>query len=197
MAFGFAPKTRLDTVPSLTRTLDPDEWEDSAVPLLGNPREVVKELCDRHLPSPGSAVVAVFDPDGRACASASFTQRATRRDGWEHRNAILANLRRVIPHDLRLRAPVRTTVLLVCRDGTPGWTEADGAWMWGLRDACTLHGLRCGAYVTLTRDGWQVLGDGRGGRTPHSGSWAERASGHGTLRSPVGAPEGVRRQVAR
>ena len=25
--------------------------------------------------------------------------------------------------------------------------------MWGLRDACTLHGLRCGAYITLTREG--------------------------------------------
>jgi hypothetical protein len=38
--------------------------------------------------------------------------------------------------------------------------------MWGLRDACTLHGLRCGAYITLTRGGWQVLGEGRGGRQP-------------------------------
>lgn len=45
--------------------------------------------------------------------------------------------------------------------------------MWGLRDACTLHGLRCGAYITLTRDGWQVLGEGRGGRRPSSGSRPE------------------------
>ena len=50
------------------------------------------------------------------------------------------------------------------REGDERWTEEDGAWMWGLRDACTLHGLRCGAYITLTRGGWQVLGEGRGGR---------------------------------
>jgi len=42
---------------------------------------------------------------------------------------------------------------MVCRDGEPAWTEEDGGWMWGLRDACTLHGLRCGSYVTLTADG--------------------------------------------
>jgi hypothetical protein len=40
--------------------------------------------------------------------------------------------------------------------------------MWGLRDACTLHGLRCGAYITLTGGGWQVLGEGRGGRRPYA-----------------------------
>ena len=81
-------------------------------------------------------------------ASASFTELTAAPDGWEFRNVLLAHLRRVIPHDLRLRAPVRTAVLLYCRAGEPRWTEADGAWMWGLRDACTLHGLRCGAYIT-------------------------------------------------
>ncbi len=68
---------------------------------------------------------------------------------------------------------MRTAVLLYCRDGDARWTEEDGAWMWGLRDACTLHGLRCGAYITLTRDGWQVLGEGRGGRHPSAGSAPE------------------------
>lgn len=68
---------------------------------------------------------------------------------------------------------MRTAVLLYCREGDGRWTEEDGAWMWGLRDACTLHGLRCGAYITLTRDGWQVLGEGRGGRHPSAGSEPE------------------------
>lgn len=45
--------------------------------------------------------------------------------------------------------------------------------MWALRDASALHGLRCGAYIGLTPAGWQVLGDGRGGRNPHAGSWAD------------------------
>jgi hypothetical protein len=61
-------------------------------------------------------------------------------------------------------------VLLHCREGESRWTLEDGAWMWGLRDACTLHGLRCGAYVTLSGGGWQVLGEGRGGRHPQLGS---------------------------
>ncbi len=197
MAFGFAPKARAETASPLSRTLGPDDWAESAVPLLGSPREAVKDLHARHLPSPATTVIAVYDPDGRAVASASFTQRPAHNDGWEHRNAILDHLRRVIPHDLRLRAPVRTAVLLVCRDGAPGWTRGDGAWMWGLRDACTLHGLRCGAYITLTANGWQVLGDGRSGRTPHSGSWAERAGVSASLTSRTGAPEALRRQVAR
>jgi hypothetical protein len=57
---------------------------------------------------------------------------------------------------------------MYCREGETRWTEEDGAWMWGLRDACTLHGLRCGAYITLTPDGWQVLGEDRGGRRPNA-----------------------------
>jgi hypothetical protein len=197
VAFGFAPKPRAHAVSPRSRTLGPDDWTDAAVPLLGSPRDVVRDLHARHLPSPATAVIAVYDTDGRAVASASFTQRASHDDGWEHRNTILDHLRRVFPHDLRLRTPVRTAVLLVCRDGAPGWTEADGAWMWGLRDACTLHGLRCGAYITLTAGGWQILGDGRSGRTPHSGSWAERAEVSAKLTSRTRAPEALRRQVAR
>lgn len=177
--------------------LSPDDWADSAVPLLSNPREVVKDLSIRHLPAPATAVVAVYDPHGRLVASASFAQRATGGDGWERRNAILSHLRRVIPHDLRLRAPVRTAVLLICRDGSSGWTAADGAWMWGLHDACTLHGLRCGAYITLTSSGWHVLGDGRSGRTPHSGSWAEHVAISAPVPAQTRAPESVRRRVAR
>jgi hypothetical protein len=117
--------------------------------------------------------VAVLDPDERLLASASFVRRSAPADGWMFRNALLAQLRRVIPHDLRRRTPVRTAVLLYCREGDARWTEEDGAWMWGLRDACTLHGLRCGAYITLTRDGWQVLGEGRGGRRPSADSAPE------------------------
>ncbi|WP_234425607.1 hypothetical protein, partial [Streptomyces kebangsaanensis] len=117
-------------------------------------------------------------------------------DGWMLRNALLAQLRRVIPHDLRRRTPVRTAVLLYCRDGDARWTEEDGAWMWGLRDACTLHGLRCGAYITLTRDGWQVLGEGRGGRRPNADSTPE-SFGTAELPPPPPRTGGVASEVLR
>ena len=172
MAFGFPPPAKAslpvsaDSAARLGRMLELSEWASAGIPLLRNPREVVAGLHDRHVPQLSTAVVAVLDPQERVTASASFTEPSAVPDGWEFRNALLAHLRRVIPHDLRLRAPVRTAVLLYCRAGDPRWTEADGAWMWGLRDACTLHGLRCGAYITLTHDRWQVLGEDRGGRRP-------------------------------
>ena len=179
MTFGFAPSLAASlssaaepsaTSAPLTRILEPAEWAAAGIPLLRNPREVVSGLHARHRPRPSTAVVAVLDPDQRLRASASFTRHPVPADGWVLRNALLAQLRRIIPHDLRRRTPVRTAVLLYCREGDRRWTEEDGAWMWGLRDACTLHGLRCGAYVTLTRDGWQVLGEGRGGRRPNAAS---------------------------
>ncbi|MFE7571688.1 hypothetical protein ACFU76_32840, partial [Streptomyces sp. NPDC057539] len=176
MTFGFAPSaatsvsTPADSASRLARMLQPAEWAEAGIPLLRNPREVVSGLHSRHRPTPSTAVVAVLDHEERLAASASFAPRTAPVDGWEFRNALLAHLRRVIPHDLRRRTPVRTAVLLYCREGDERWTEEDGAWMWGLRDACTLHGLRCGAYITLTRGGWQVLGEGRGGRRPNSES---------------------------
>jgi hypothetical protein len=179
VTFGFAPSSAAPSASAalsanpLARMLEPAEWAAAGIPLLRSPREVVSGLHARHHPRPATAVVAVLDPDERLCASASFTRRAATVDGWMFRNTLLAQLRRVIPHDLRRRTPVRTAVLLYCREGDARWTEEDGAWMWGLRDACTLHGLRCGAYITLTRDGWQVLGEGRGGRRPHAGSTPE------------------------
>ncbi|MEU6099856.1 hypothetical protein [Streptomyces flaveolus] len=176
MTFGFASSSAASLSPSTasaTRLLEPAEWASAGIPLLRNPREVVSGLHSRHRPEPATAIVAVLDPDERLRASASFTSRRAQADGWMFRNALLAQLRRVIPHDLRRRTPVRTAVLLYCREGDARWTEEDGAWMWGLRDACTLHGLRCGAYITLTRDGWQVLGEGRGGRRPHADSAPE------------------------
>ncbi|MYX17045.1 hypothetical protein GTY67_27260 [Streptomyces sp. SID8374] len=181
MTFGFAPSAATsisafstppgsaDSVNRLARLLEPAEWASAGIPLLASPREVVSGLHSRHRPTPSTAVVAVLDHEERLTASASFTRRDTAAaDGWDFRNALLAQLRRVIPHDLRRRTPVRTAVLLYCREGDERWTEEDGAWMWGLRDACTLHGLRCGAYITLTSGGWQVLGEGRGGRRPSS-----------------------------
>ncbi|MER5298806.1 hypothetical protein ABT039_04990 [Streptomyces lasiicapitis] len=165
-----------DSGQPLTRMLEPAEWSTAEIPLLRNPREVVSGLHARHRPAPATAVVAVLDQEERVTASASFARRAGVADGWVFRNALLAQLRRVIPHDLRRRTPVRTAVLLYCRDGDGRWTQEDGAWMWGLRDACTLHGLRCGAYITLTREGWQVLGEGRGGRRPSTGSRPEDLS---------------------
>ncbi|MGW8377285.1 hypothetical protein [Streptomyces sp. ODS28] len=173
MSFGFAPPPSTDSAARLGRTLEIAEWSAAEIPLLRDPRDVVTGLCERHLPRRSTAVVAVLDPGERLVASASFAHRTARPDGWEFRNALLDRLRRVIPHDLRRRTPVHTAVLLYCRDGDPRWTETDGAWMWGLRDACTLHGLRCGAYVTLTGNGWQVLGEGRGGRYPRAGRAAD------------------------
>ncbi|MET8570570.1 hypothetical protein [Streptomyces sp. NPDC004783] len=176
MTFGFASSSAASLSPSATsatRLLEPSEWASAGIPLLRNPREVVSGLHARHRPEPATAIVAVLDPDERLRASASFTSRREQADGWMFRNALLSQLRRVIPHDLRRRTPVRTAVLLYCREGDARWTEEDGAWMWGLRDACTLHGLRCGAYITLTHDGWQVLGEGRGGRRPNAVSAPE------------------------
>ncbi|MFF1462973.1 hypothetical protein [Streptomyces sp. NPDC058330] len=213
MTFGFAPSaaTSLSASPvpagsvnNLARMLEPAEWAAAGIPLLRSPREVVSGLHARHRPTPDMAVVAVLDHEERLTASASFTRRTTvAADGWEFRNELLAHLRRVVPHDLRRRTPVRTAVLLYCREGDERWTEEDGAWMWGLRDACTLHGLRCGSYITLTRGGWQVLGEGRGGRRPSSvsppASLAELSAEDdpGPVRTGGGASEALRRTAAR
>ncbi|WP_424211431.1 hypothetical protein ACN20G_04590 [Streptomyces sp. BI20] len=175
MTFGFAgPSASFSSLtagaPRHGRSLEPAEWTAAGVPLLRDPRDVVSGLHARHAPVPSTAVIAVFGPEDRLEASASFVQRTVSTDGWEYRNALLSRLRRVLPHDLRRRSPVRTAVLMYCRSGDERWTEEDGAWMWGLRDACTLHGLRCGAYITVTDDGWRVVGEGRGGRHPHAGS---------------------------
>lgn len=208
VTFGFAPPSTssLTTAAGIAsrhgRRLEPAEWTAAGVPLLRDPREVVSGLHARHAPAPSTAVIAVLGPEERLVASASFVQRSSSADGWEYRNALLAALRRVIPHDLRRRSPVRTAVLLYCREGDERWTEEDGAWMWGLRDACTLHGLRCGAYITLTRGGWQVLGEGRGGRHPGSESRPERLGDHVSdfpavsLRTGGGASEVMRRRTA-
>lgn len=216
MTFGFAPSSATsisafstppgaaDSVNRLARMLEPAEWASAGIPLLRSPREVVSGLHSRHRPKPATAVVAVLDHEERLTASASFTRRDTvAADGWDFRNALLAHLRRVIPHDLRRRTPVRTAVLLYCRDGDERWTEEDGAWMWGLRDACTLHGLRCGAYITLTGGGWQVLGEGRGGRRPSSLSepapLAELVAEHrpALTRTGGGSAQALRRSAAR
>lgn len=209
MTFGFASSAAAsfngpaDSASRLARLLQPAEWAAAGIPLLRNPREVVSGLHIRHRPTPSTAVVAVLDHEERLIASASFTRRPALADGWEFRNALLAHLRRVVPHDLRRRTPVRTAVLLYCREGDERWTDEDGAWMWGLRDACTLHGLRCGAYITLTRGGWQVLGEGRGGRRPNSasraGSFADIVADPGPvpLRTASGAAEALRRTAAR
>ncbi|MFE0044886.1 hypothetical protein [Streptomyces albireticuli] len=195
MTFGFAPPPPADSGPRIGRLLEPAEWAAAGIPLLRNPREVITGLHSRHRPAPSTAVVAVLDHEERVTASASFARRPTVPDGWELRNALLTQLRLVIPHDLRRRTPVRTAVLLYCRTGEAHWTEEDGAWMWGLRDACTLHGLRCGAYITLTTSGWRILGEGRSGRRPRSpGPVAHRAA---RLTSGGGAPEAHRHTAAR
>ncbi|MDX3072460.1 hypothetical protein ACIP98_10500 [Streptomyces sp. NPDC088354] len=196
---GFAPETSSGTSSRparRARALEPAEWTASGFPLLISPRDVVKDLHARHLPAPGTAVLAVLSPDGRLTASASFAQREGVVDGWERRNAILSHLRRITPDDLRRRTPVRTAVLLVCREGGAEWTEADGAWAWGLRDACSLHGLRPGSYITLTEDGWRVYGEARVGRNPNASSWSREQHGAAALRPGEEAPA-LRRAAAR
>ncbi|WP_406725151.1 hypothetical protein WJ438_11465 [Streptomyces sp. GD-15H] len=196
MTFGFASSPAASLSTPATRVLEPAEWAAAGIPLLRNPREVVSGLHARHRPGQATAVVAVLDPDERLRASASFTRHPAPADGWMFRNTLLSQLRRIIPHDLRRRTPTRTAVLLYCRVGDARWTEEDGAWMWGLRDACTLHGLRCGAYITLTRDGWQVLGEERGGRRPSADSEPEPFA---TAEAPPRAPRagGVASEVLR
>ncbi|GAB3959711.1 hypothetical protein [Streptomyces sparsus] len=187
MAFSTTSGPATHTVSRLGRTLEPAEWVSAGIPLLRDPREVVNGLHLRHRPVPGTVMVAVLEPDERFAASASFTHRVAQSDGWEFRNALLSRLRRVIPHDLRRRAPVRTAVILSCRDGDEHWTEEDGAWMWALRDACSLHGLRCGAYITLTPSGWRVMGEDRGGRRPSANSHRRRTGAEHAATERVGA----------
>ncbi|APU42543.1 hypothetical protein ACFCYM_26625 [Streptomyces sp. NPDC056254] len=209
MTFGFTPPSTSSLATAAGgasrhgRLLEPSEWASAGIPLLSNPREVVSGLHSRHGPVPSTAVIAVLGPEEQLVASASFVQRSASADGWEYRNALLSRLRRVLPHDLRRRTPVRTAVLLYCREGDGRWTPEDGAWMWGLRDACTLHGLRCGAYITLTRDGWQVLGEDRGGRRPDSDSRPQRLGDTVAEFAPLalhtggGSIEALRRTAAR
>lgn len=159
------------------RMIAPDAWQASGVPLLRDPRGLITRLHDLHRPKPGTAIVAVLDAEGRPVASASFAidDGTGPVDGWECRNTILAQLRMIVADDLRRPTPTRTTVLLLCREGGRAWEPDDGRWMWGLRDACALHGLRCGATVVLAENGWQVVGDGRNGRTPGSVTRPPRA----------------------
>ncbi|MBQ0985499.1 hypothetical protein KBZ10_13460 [Streptomyces sp. F63] len=188
----------------LGRSLEPTEWAAAGIPLLRDPREIVTGLHTRHRPATATVVAAVLDTEQRVVASASFAIGEAVPDGWVLRNALLDRLRRIVPHDLRLRNPVRTGVLLHCRDGDAEWTPLDGAWMWGLRDACTLHGLRCGAFIVLTPGGWRVLGEGRGGRHPRAVAAAGASRAAGRTRPAVtprrtagGAPEARRRTAAR
>ncbi|WP_051939889.1 hypothetical protein [Phaeacidiphilus oryzae] len=162
-----------DLAPEPGRSLDPSAWADSEPAPLRDPRALVSDLFRIHAPSPAVpvlAVAAVLDAEGRLVGSASFAPRAGADDGWEFRNALLAHLRRIVPHGLRRAHPGYTAALMLCRPGEPGWTEQDGPWMWALRDSCALHGLRCGAYLTLNQDGWHVLLDGRSGRSPRLGT---------------------------
>lgn len=64
--------------------------------------------------------------------------------------------------------------------------------MWALRDACTLHGLRCGAYLTLTPSGWQVLGGDESGKRPSAGPVAGRRN-DGTEAPPADTADQVMR----
>jgi hypothetical protein len=162
-------------IPVPERSLDPTTWAESSLPTLLDPRSVVGELHRIHLPHPGVTVLGVLAGDGRVVGGASFVVPERITDGWHLRNVLLAHLRHVVPHGLRRQSPAHSAVVLQCRDTPAEWTELDGAWMWALQDASVLHGLRCGAYITLTEDGWQVLGEHRRGRSPQAGSWARRA----------------------
>ncbi|MEY9876877.1 hypothetical protein ABH931_006389 [Streptacidiphilus sp. MAP12-33] len=160
--------------PAPARSVDPSTWADAGLPTLLDPRSVVGELHRIHLPHPGVTVLGVLSGEGRVVGGASFVVPERITDGWHLRNVLLAHLRHVVPHGLRRRSPAHSTVVLQCRDSPADWTDLDGAWMWALQDASVLHGLRCGAYITLTEEGWQVLGESRRGRSPQAGSWVRR-----------------------
>ncbi|WP_406281570.1 hypothetical protein [Embleya sp. NBC_00896] len=149
-----------------SRWFDPETWRARGIPLLRDPRALLKRLHALHEPIARTAVVTVLDGSERPVASASFGFGASRTDGWRCRNLILANLRLIVPDDLRRSTPTHTTVLALYRDGRRDWEADDGRWMWGLHDACVLHGLRCGAFAIVANDGWRVVADGRSGRTP-------------------------------
>ncbi|WP_243639765.1 hypothetical protein [Streptacidiphilus pinicola] len=160
---------------SPARSVDPTAWQEAGLPTMLDPRSVVGELHRIHLPHPGVTVLGVLAADGRVVAGASFAVPERITDGWHLRNVLLAHLRHVVPHGLRRRAPLHSAVVLQCRDAPSDWTELDGAWMWALRDASGLHGMRCGGYITLTEAGWQVLGESRRGRSPQAGALGRRA----------------------
>ncbi len=179
-----APAGSVDATGVPSRWLDPPTWRSREIPLMRDPRTLIKRLHALHEPKPGTAVVAVLDATERPVASASVAIGAGRTDGWRCRNLILANLRRIVPDDLRRGTPTHTTVLVLCRDGEREWAADDGCWMWGLHDACVLHGLRCGAFAIVAADGWQVVGDGRRGRAPALYAGARR--GHDTPNRAAG-----------
>ncbi|MFC5909071.1 hypothetical protein [Streptacidiphilus monticola] len=181
--------------PTLPRNLDPTGWRQTGPAPVGDPRALVNELHRIHRPSPGTVAVGVLDADGRLVGGASWTAHLDDRDGWRPRNAILAQLRQAVPHDLRRARPTRTAVLLLCRRGSLDWEDRDGAWMWALRDAAALHGLRHGAFVTLTEAGWRVAADGRAGRTPRVDGWS-RATLHTVSELPPRAAIAVEQTAA-
>lgn len=61
------------------RRIDLETWSGAGVPLLRDPRDLVVDLHRRHLPQPGTSVVAVVDIDHRVVASASVTLRPRSR----------------------------------------------------------------------------------------------------------------------
>jgi hypothetical protein len=160
---------------AVPRSLDASAWAGAGIPLLVDPRYVVEELHRIHLPQPGATVLGVLTSDARVVAGASFVVPERTNDGWHLRNILLGHMRSTVPHGLRRREPLHSALLLQCRRGPGGWTGEDGAWMWALRDAAALHGLRCGGYITLTDDGWQVIGETRWGRNPNADSRARHA----------------------
>ncbi|WP_157597465.1 hypothetical protein [Streptacidiphilus rugosus] len=159
---------------AVARSLDSADWAAAGLPVLSDPRSVVEDLHRIHLPQPGATVLGVLTAEDRVVAGASFAVPDRISDGWHLRNILLAHLRHTVPHGLRRRSPLHSVVLLQCRHEPAGWTDQDGAWMWALRDAAVLHGLRCGDYITMTDGGWSVLGGSRNGHTPHAGSWVQR-----------------------
>jgi len=152
----------------------------------------VKIMYARHLPTPGTAVGRRV-LGGRAAGGQRIVQPSgpVTPTAGERRNAILAHLRRV---DVRRPAapprPVRTAVLLVCRGrGRPAGRRPTVPGCGGCVTPARLYGLRCGAYLTLTRDGWHVIGENRGGRTPKAAYLVGKAR---RRRSPCAPPARTR-----
>jgi len=200
VTIGFVPETSSRRLPTLgSRTLEPAEWTGiQRFRCWPTPRDVIKDLHARHLPSPSTAVIAVYDPDGRIRASASFNRPPA--ESWtagsgRKRASCSTCAPRAPARPAAAQARTQPPVLMVCREGAPGWDRGGRrVGCGGLRDACTpARPAPPGRTSLSTGDGWKR--DRRqtapGAHTPTRRSLvaAGRRRGRGPARSPEGTPQ--------
>ncbi len=169
MAFGFAPPPTSDPSHRLGRILESAEWAAAGIP---------------YSPTPASWSAVCTRGTRPRCPPRSWAY-CSRTGGWRLalRSAIAPTSRTVgscvtgcwhgyagssrMTCGCGVRCVRRSSCTAVAGTATGRKRTGPGCGGCGTR---ALHGLRCGAYIMMTRHGWQVLGDGRGGvRT-----WARR-----------------------